>query len=731
MIPAPSLIVDVVRAEPGEHRDDVRAPRLRRPGRVVAEPLGLLRERDQLGRVRPRRRVAHREPELHTCDAKRRCHERAVPGVHGGARLPGGARARARGRGRGRADRESAGAGEGRGPLGAAPPAGGRRHRARLPRLRRPERGDRPRRCGRSSSSTARRPTRGTARSSTMFGTPEQKERFLRPLVEGETRSFFSMTEPEVSGADPTGLRTRAVLDGDEWVIDGHKWFSSGAEGAGFGVVMAVTDPDAEPHRRMSQILVPADTPGIADRGGADLRPSRPRLVDPLRGLVRRACASRPANILGERGDGFRIAQKRLGPGRIHHVMRWLGQMQRAFELMCSYSLEREAFGGPLAEKQTVQNWIAESAAEIQACRLMTLDAAHKIDAGDEARVEISLIKFYAARVLNEVIDRAVQVHGGLGLTDRTPLAAMLADGPRRPDLRRPGRGAQDGRQPADPEGVRRRRHLAVSPSCSASPIGSGCPPGRPRELLARVQQVLRVEEALDLLVQVERARAPLARELAALQEAEAVLARDRAAERGRPGRRDPRPRARRGASSSGLLGGRPGTTSAGCRRPRGRTRGRSGRGGGRSRASRSIASSTRSSGTTMSSADHAAAPGEHREREPGAPAPERGDALRGRAARRRRPSPAPAASTISARDPLRLGQRAVGLGEQQEPGAVGHAAGEGRAAAGERLARRAARAPRRRSRCRRRASSAAQPSAVAADGRSPPAARPPARAAA
>lgn len=259
-----------------------------------------------------------------------------------------------------------------------------------------------------------------------MFGTPEQKEQFLKPLVEGETRSFFSMTEPEVSGADPTGLQTRAVLDGDEWVIDGHKWFSSGAEGAGFGVVMAVTDPDAEPHRRMSQILVPADTPGIR------IEPV------PISGHRGRGWSTHcevwyegvrvPAgNILGERGDGFRIAQKRLGPGRIHHVMRWLGQMQRAFELMCSYALERQAFGGPLAEKQTVQNWIAESAAEIQACRLMTMEAARKIDSGDEARVEISLIKFYAARVLNEVIDRAVQVHGGLGLTDRTPLATMLA----------------------------------------------------------------------------------------------------------------------------------------------------------------------------------------------------------------------------------------------------------------------------------------------------------------
>jgi acyl-CoA dehydrogenase len=131
------------------------------------------------------------------------------------------------------------------------------------------------------------------------------------------------------------------------------------------------------------------------------------------------------ANTLGEPGDGFRIAQKRLGPGRIHHVMRWLGQMQRAFELMCTYALEREAFGGKLAEKQTVQNWIAESAAEIQACRLMTMQAAKRIDEGDEARVEISLIKFYAARVLGEVVDRAIQVHGGLGLTDDTPLALM------------------------------------------------------------------------------------------------------------------------------------------------------------------------------------------------------------------------------------------------------------------------------------------------------------------
>ena len=168
------------------------------------------------------------------------------------------------------------------------------------------------------------------------------------------------------------------------------------------------------------------------------------------------------ANLLGDEGAGFRIAQKRLGPGRIHHVMRWLGQMQRAFELMCTYSLERETFGEPLAQKQTVQNWIADSYAEIQACRLTTLDAAHKIDAGDEARVEVSAIKFYAARVLQDVIDRAIQVHGARGLTDETPLAHDGDDGPRRPDLRRPGRGSPPGGRAADPEGVCFRRRVAL-----------------------------------------------------------------------------------------------------------------------------------------------------------------------------------------------------------------------------------------------------------------------------
>ena len=270
-------------------------------------------------------------------------------------------------------------------------------------------------------------PDAGNAEILHLFGTEEQKERWLRPLVAGEIRSFFSMTEPEVPGSDPTTLRTTARRDGDEWVIDGHKWFSSGADGAAFGIVMAVTDPDAEPHRRASQILVPADTPGVEI-----VRPI------PVMGHAGSGWSTHcevwyrdvrvpVANTLGEPGDGFRIAQKRLGPGRIHHVMRWLGQMQRAFELMCSYSLEREAFGSRLADKQTVQNWIADSAAAIHACRLMTLDAAQKIDEGDEARVEVSVIKFYAAQALHDVVDRAIQVHGARGLTDETPLAAMYA----------------------------------------------------------------------------------------------------------------------------------------------------------------------------------------------------------------------------------------------------------------------------------------------------------------
>jgi acyl-CoA dehydrogenase len=271
-------------------------------------------------------------------------------------------------------------------------------------------------------------PDAGNAEILHLFGTDAQKERWLKPLVAGEIRSFFSMTEPEVPGSDPTTLRTRAVRDGDEWVIDGHKWFSSGADGAAFGIVMAVTDPAAEPHRRASQIVVPADTAGVEIVGPTPVFGHAGSGWSTHCEVWYRGVRVPVENTLGEPGDGFRIAQKRLGPGRIHHVMRWLGQMQRAFELLCSYSLEREAFGSRLADKQTVQNWIADSAAEIHACRLMTLDAAHKIDDGDEARVEVSVIKYYAAQVLHDVIDRAIQVHGARGLTDETPLAEMYAN---------------------------------------------------------------------------------------------------------------------------------------------------------------------------------------------------------------------------------------------------------------------------------------------------------------
>ena len=281
----------------------------------------------------------------------------------------------------------------------------------------------------------AQAPDSGNAEILWQFGTDEQKQRWLKPLVDGDIRSCFSMTEPEVAGADPTLLQTRAERDGDEWVINGHKWFTSGAIGASFAIVMCVSDPESAPHRRMSQIIVPTDTPGF------EIVRSVPVMGETLGNhceIYYRDARVPITNTLGQPGDGFMIAQKRLGPGRIHHCMRWLGQMQRAFELMCQRALSRVAFGSTLAQKQTVQNWIADSVAEIQSARLLTLHAAHKIDQGDEARVEISLIKFFGAKILHDVIDRAIQVHGALGVSGDTPLegmyrqarAARIYDGP-------------------------------------------------------------------------------------------------------------------------------------------------------------------------------------------------------------------------------------------------------------------------------------------------------------
>jgi len=268
----------------------------------------------------------------------------------------------------------------------------------------------------------AQAPDSGNAEILWQFGTEEQKSRWLKPLVNGDIRSCFSMTEPEVSGADPTGLQTRAARDGDEWVINGHKWFTSGATGAAFAIVMCVTDPEADPRRRMSQIIVPTETPGFENVRSVPVMGETAGHHCEIRYTD---CRVPVTNTLGNAGDGFLIAQKRLGPGRIHHCMRWLGQMQRAFELMCRRALDRTAFGSTLAQKQTVQNWIADSVAEIQAARLLTLHAAQKIDTETDARVEISLIKFFGAKVLHDVIDRAIQVHGALGVSGDTPLEAM------------------------------------------------------------------------------------------------------------------------------------------------------------------------------------------------------------------------------------------------------------------------------------------------------------------
>ena len=268
-------------------------------------------------------------------------------------------------------------------------------------------------------------PDSGNAEILWHFGTPAQKERYFWPLQRAEVRSFFGMTEPEVSGADPTSLQTTAARDGGQWVLNGHKWYSSNANGAAFGIVMAATEPEVVPHRRYSQILVPADTPGVELVRPISVMGHR---TGPGHWEVRFKDVRVPLDsVLGEPGQGFAIAQARLGPGRIHHCMRWIGQAQRAFDLMCAHARRRQAFGGPLAEKQTVQNWIADSAAEIQAARLMTLHAAWTIDreGARAARVDISLIKFFGAKVLMDVLDRAIQVHGGLGVSDDTPLAFM------------------------------------------------------------------------------------------------------------------------------------------------------------------------------------------------------------------------------------------------------------------------------------------------------------------
>ncbi len=284
-------------------------------------------------------------------------------------------------------------------------------------------------------------PDAGNAELLLLHGSDEQKSRYLEPLASGRIRSCFCMTEPEFAGSNPVEMGTRAVRDGDDYLIDGHKWFATAAHDADFAIVMAVTDPEAHRYERASMILVECDNPGF-------------RLVRNIpvmghaghgyfsHGEVRlEGCRVPATNLLGRPGAGFVMAQERLGPGRIHHCMRWLGICRRALEMMCDYALTRElAPERPLASQQLVQAWIAESSAELHAARALVLEAAWRIDKHGfkAARDHISMIKFLTANTLQRVVDRAIQVHGALGVTDDTVLAfwyreeraARIYDGP-------------------------------------------------------------------------------------------------------------------------------------------------------------------------------------------------------------------------------------------------------------------------------------------------------------
>lgn len=260
------------------------------------------------------------------------------------------------------------------------------------------------------------------------YGTTEHKKKYLEPLLAGDIRSCFGMTEPDYPGSNPVWMGTTAVKDGNDYVLNGRKWWTTGGDGAAFCVVMAITDPNAPPHFRASQILVPTDAPGfiietttpfMGHRGEGWSSHSEVRLEN---------CRVHQSNLLGPEGAGFIIAQERLGPGRIHHCMRWIGVCERAFEMMCRRAVERNITPErPLASKQFVQGWIAESRAEIDAARLMVLHAAWTIDhhGAKAARDQISLIKFTVANTMMRVVDRALQAHGGLGVTDYTPLAVF------------------------------------------------------------------------------------------------------------------------------------------------------------------------------------------------------------------------------------------------------------------------------------------------------------------
>jgi acyl-CoA dehydrogenase len=283
-------------------------------------------------------------------------------------------------------------------------------------------------------------PDTGNAEILAMFGTEEQKKRYLQPLLDGEIVSCFSMTEPQ-AGADPKEFTCRATRDGDEWVIDGEKWFSSNARYASFLIVMAVTDPDAKPHERMSMLIVPAETPGVEIIRNVSVLGERDDLDEGIHGYVRYNGVRVPADyMLGGPGEGFKVAQARLGGGRVHHAMRTVGVCNRAFDMMCERALSRRTQGETLAAKQAVQQMIADSWIQLEQFRLLVLRTAWKIDNAPHgaARMDISMCKVAMAQVMHDIIQRALHVHGSLGTTLETPLAhwwasvpqLALADGP-------------------------------------------------------------------------------------------------------------------------------------------------------------------------------------------------------------------------------------------------------------------------------------------------------------
>jgi alkylation response protein AidB-like acyl-CoA dehydrogenase len=261
-------------------------------------------------------------------------------------------------------------------------------------------------------------------------GTAEQKDRWLRPLVRGDIRSCFTMTEPEFAGSNPVWMGTTAVKEGDRYVIRGHKWFSSSADGAAFAVCMAITNPEAEPHGRASLIIVPTDTPGFELVGNISVMGHRGADHQSHGEVMYHGARVPLSNLLGVQGSGFQLAQARLGAGRVHHCMRWIGICERAFDILCRHVVTRElAPGDLLASRQLVQQWVAESRAEINGARLLVLHAAWTIEqkGTSEAREEISIIKFTVARTVQRVLDRAIQALGARGLTDDTPLAFWWA----------------------------------------------------------------------------------------------------------------------------------------------------------------------------------------------------------------------------------------------------------------------------------------------------------------